>query len=126
MDILAGMLTMPLTPLAIPKDKLQIALRACALIGNQWRDLMAASGNAARKLYDSYATLWGLINECHERGIKKYDLFGVDPQGNKGVWDFKRGTVAEALEYLEEWDCASSELLRIGVSFVLKHRGGGA
>ncbi len=126
MDILAGMLTMPLTPLAIPKDKLQIALRACALLGDQGWDLMAASRNAARKVYDSYARLWGLINECHERGIKKYDLFGVDPQGNKGVWDFKRGTVAEALEYLGEWECASSELLRIGVNFVLKHRGGGA
>jgi lipid II:glycine glycyltransferase (peptidoglycan interpeptide bridge formation enzyme) len=85
---------------------------------------MAASGNAARKVYASYATLWGLVNECHARGVRYYDMAGIDPRGNKGVWDFKRGTGAEALEYLGEWECASSELLRVGVNFVLKRRGG--
>ncbi len=101
-----------------------IALRACVLLGNQGWDLMAASGNVARKIYASYATLWGMVNECHTRGVRNYDLAGVDPRGNKGVWDFKRGTGAEALEYLGEWECASSELLRHCINFVIMRRGG--
>lgn len=101
-----------------------IALRACVLLGNQGWDLMAASGNVARKNYASYATLWGMVNECHARGVRYYDLAGVDPQSNKGVWDFKRGTGAEPLEYLGEWECASSELLRHAINFALKRRGG--
>ena len=101
-----------------------IALRAGVLLGNHAWDLMAAASETARKTYASYLTLSGLIQDCHERGATDYDLAGIDPQGNKGVWDFKRGTGAESIEYLGEWECASSELLRKCVNLALRLKGG--
>jgi hypothetical protein len=102
-----------------------ISLRACAILDNQAWDLMAAAGNDARKVYASYATLWGMAEECHARGVKLFDLAGVDPQKNKGVWDFKRGTGAQPMEYLGEWECATSEIYRKGINFIIRLRGVG-
>jgi len=102
-----------------------IALRACVISDNQAWDLMAAAGSEARKVYASYATLWGMAQECHVRGVNLFDFSGVDPQNNKGVWDFKRGTGAQPIEYLGEWECATSEFLRKVINFMMRLRGVG-
>jgi len=86
---------------------------------------MAAAGSEARKVYASYATLWGMAQECHVRGVNLFDFSGVDPQNNKGVWDFKRGTGAQPIEYLGEWECATSEFLRKVINFMMRLRGVG-
>ena len=101
-----------------------VALRACALENNRAWDLLAAAGESARRLYATYLTLWRLVDECHARGVTTYDLSGIDPLNNKGVWYFKRGTGAVPVEYLGEWEMASSEWLRRGMNIALALRGG--
>lgn len=84
-----------------------LAIRAAGLFGGKAWDLLAASGAVARKQYASHATLWALFNWCEQNGYKYYDLSGVDPIGNKGVYDFKHGTGANLVECLGEWEWAS-------------------
>ncbi len=102
------------------KEGNTIALRACAILGNEAWDLLAAASPAARKQYASYATLWAVLNECGQRGVMRYDMGGVDPDGNKGVFDFKRGLGAQPLTYLGEWAWTSSAWVRILANQVLR------
>ncbi|MDA9550081.1 peptidoglycan bridge formation glycyltransferase FemA/FemB family protein [bacterium] len=100
-----------------------VAVRACIIIGNKAWDIMAAAGSAARKTYATYGTLWALAQECHLRGVITYDLGGVDPEGNKGVWNYKKGTNAALVKFLGEWEISNSALLKYGINFAIKMKG---
>jgi lipid II:glycine glycyltransferase (peptidoglycan interpeptide bridge formation enzyme) len=84
-----------------------IAFRAYARWRDQAFDLLAAASPPARKIYASHGLLWRLFNDCFEKGIRRYDMGGVEPSKNKGVFDFKKGTGAELFAYLGEWEAAS-------------------
>jgi hypothetical protein len=96
-----------------------LAIRAAGLCGTKAMDLLAASGIAARKVYASHATLWALLNHCSRIGLKDYDLSGVDPLGNKGVYDFKHGTGATLVECIPEREWASVPGLRNAVNWMV-------
>lgn len=105
-------------------DGQAIALRACAVFAGTAWDLLAAATPRARKQYASHATLWALLRECGERGIRHYDMGGADPEQNKGVFDFKKGVGAKPFHYLGEWEWASPTWLRRVANFALQRRGG--
>ncbi len=100
-----------------------LAMRAAGLSGATAMDLLAAAGEAARKVYASHATLWALLDHCSRLGLKEYDLSGVDPAGNKGVYDFKHGTGAVLVECLGEWEWASLPGLRQAVNWLVGRKG---
>lgn len=89
-----------------------IGLRGCAVIGSKAWDLFAATSLKGRKMYASYALFWALIKHCRESGVQFYDMGGINPLYNRGVYDFKKGTGAVSVEYLGEWDWATSGWLR--------------
>jgi lipid II:glycine glycyltransferase (peptidoglycan interpeptide bridge formation enzyme) len=101
-----------------------LALRACVQLGARAWDILAATNVEGRKVYASYALLWSLIEDCKNRDIASYDLMGVDPIGNPGVYNFKSGTGAELVKYPGEWEWSSPKLLSPLVNFVMKNRGG--
>lgn len=90
-----------------------LSLRGCIFVGDHALDLFAATSEKGRKTSASYALFWELIQCCIAKGIRFYDLNGIDPFDNPGVYYFKQGTGARTLEYLGEWDWATSERLRI-------------
>ena len=96
-----------------------IAIRACAVFNNTAFDLLAAAAPIARKQYASHGLLWALLNECHNQAIVRYDLGGVDPIINKGVYDFKKGIGSDLIVYLGEWEYASLPLIKILTNFAL-------
>lgn len=96
-----------------------LAVRAAGLMGDIAMDLLAVAGGAARKVYASHATLWALLCHCNRLGLRYYDLSGVDPAGNKGVFDFKHGTGAAMIECLGEWEWASLPGMRQAVNWLL-------
>jgi len=96
-----------------------IGIRACALFNNSAFDLLAAAAPIARKQYASHGLLWALLNECRNQDIVRYDLGGVDPVNNKGVYDFKRGIGSDPIVYLGEWEYASLPLIKSLINFVL-------
>lgn len=100
-----------------------IALRGCGIFGaNAW-DLFAATTPSARKVYASHALFWALTSECKRLGVQIYDLSGIDPLGNKGVYDFKKGTGAKHIEYLGEWEYANFPGLRWIANVAMKFKG---
>lgn len=99
-----------------------IALRGCGVFGTHAWDLLAAAAPAARKVYASHAILWAITSECRRLGVTSYDLSGVDPNGNKGVYDFKKGTGAEHQEYLGEWEWSNLPGLRWIANLAMRFR----
>jgi hypothetical protein len=102
-----------------------LAIRAAGYCGASAIDLLAAAGESARKVYASHATLWGLLDYCSCLGLRQYDLGGVDPVCNKGVYDFKHGTGASLTHYLGEWECASLPGLCWAFNFLLGKKSAG-
>jgi lipid II:glycine glycyltransferase (peptidoglycan interpeptide bridge formation enzyme) len=99
-----------------------IAIRACAVFNGQAFDLLAAAGPSARKVYASYGLLWALLSDCHRSQVAYYDLGGIEPSLNKGVYDFKRGLGSKLVVYLGEWECASPRFLKYIVNLTLFFR----
>ena len=73
---------------------------------NKGWDLLAASDVTARKNYATYLLYGFLIDKCTEAGALEYDLGGICPNKAKGVYNFKKGTGAQTIQYLGEWECA--------------------
>jgi hypothetical protein len=100
-----------------------LAFRAAGVFRGRGWDLLAAAAPAGRKVYASHAVLWALLEACRERGARSYDLGGVDPVSNKGVFDFKRGIGARMIQYTGEWEWAGVPLLAPAVGLMMKYRG---
>lgn len=60
-------------------------------IGGTGTYLLGASANNGLGVNGSNYLHWGVIKWLKERGCHSYDLGGIDPIGNPGVYRFKRG-----------------------------------
>lgn len=99
-----------------------LALRGALVMGEKGWDTFAAATPAGRKVYASHAAFWELMKQCSKRGVCWYDMGGVDPVNNKGVYDFKKGAGAEEFSYLGEWGWATSAALRMAANFLIQRR----
>ena len=98
------------------------SLYGCAVVGNRAWNMFAVTSERGRDLRASYATFWELIRHCRRIGVQHYDLGGIDPIQNPGVYNFKKGTGAAPLEYLGEWDWAPSAWLRWAGNWSISQR----
>jgi len=87
---------------------------------------IAATGDKGREISAAYAMIWHLLPLLKAQGVTHFDFGGLNPQdkGASGVSHFKRGFGGAVVEYLGEWECASSEMLRLGVNLGIWKRGG--
>lgn len=87
-------------------------ITACLVImlGERAFYLIAATGEEGRKLNAAYGMVMRLMQILKGQGIKYFDLGGLNPQdqGASGVSHFKRGFGGSLIEYLGEWECATS------------------
>ncbi len=60
-------------------------------IGETGLYLLGASSNGGMKMNASNLIHWQVINWLKEKGCHWYDLGGIDPVGNSGVYHFKNG-----------------------------------
>lgn len=100
-----------------------LGLRGCTIFANRAWELLAATNEKGRKVYSSYALLWALIQYCRSLKMEFYDVSGIDPFNNLGVYNFKKGIGGSLFEYLGEWDWATSEWLRWGFNLAIKFKG---
>ena len=82
-------------------------------------DFIAVTTPEGRKTYSSHRTLLALAQECARRGCTTLELGGIDPENNKGVFDFKNGTGAQITTYLGEWETANPSLIRPVISRIV-------
>jgi hypothetical protein len=90
-----------------------LCFRGCLRIGNRAVDYLAATTKLGIEQRASYVTLWKLLEHCKELGVEYYDLGGINPWDNPGVYKFKKETGARELEYLGEWDWSNKSWLRL-------------
>ena len=82
-------------------------------------DFIAVTTPEGRKTYSSHRTLNALAQECARRGCTTLELGGIDPENNKGVFDFKNGTGAKLTTYLGEWERSAPSGFHKLVSMIL-------
>jgi len=71
-----------------------------------------------------FAKLRGLLRE---EGVVEFDFGGINPQSDlaRGVDHFKRGFGGREIQYLGEWDQATSAVLRMVTNFLIGRRNRG-
>lgn len=89
--------------LEVWKDDTLMASRIGWVDGVTALDLLAASSDAAKTTYANYLALWALINRARERGARRFDCGGIDPAGNEGVYNFKKGLSGEPVALGRLW-----------------------
>jgi len=99
-----------------------LAMRGAVVIGVRGFDFLAATTIEGRKLYASNVALHHLLNVLVTRGITSYDFGGVDPQGNKGVYDFKHGAGGTDHSYVGEFEIVKPQILRPIISTIIASR----
>jgi len=97
------------------------AIRGAIIHQHQAIDIFAATNVLARKHYLSYALCWDLLMRCKQRDCQHFDFNGVDLD-NMGVYNFKKGTGAELVKTLGEFEYASSVVIKYLVNFASRWR----
>lgn len=72
-----------------------VSAAICSAIGNTGIYLLGATGDKGMKFNSSNLLQWNMIKWLKHHGCKKYDLGGIDPEGNPGVYRFKCGIVGK-------------------------------
>jgi hypothetical protein len=63
----------------------------CSAIGESAIYLLGATNDEGMRVKASYLLQWTMIGWLKERGFRFYDLGGIDPDANPGVYHFKSG-----------------------------------
>ena len=77
-----------------------IAGLVASAIGDTGIYLLGATGDAGLNAKGAYLLQWSLIAWLKEKSCTRYDLGGIDPVGNPGVYHFKKGLAGAEIAYL--------------------------
>jgi hypothetical protein len=73
------------------QDGVPVAGVVASAMGDSAIYLLGATSDGGLNAKGAYLLQWTLIQWLKENGIKWYDLGGIDPEGNPGVYTFKKG-----------------------------------
>ncbi len=95
--------------------KKKLAQAFIIFYGNEADYHYGASTQEGRKFPGAYLIQWHAMLEAKKRGLKKYNLWGVAPEGETnhrfyGVSIFKRGFGGDDIEYLHARDLSLSKI----------------
>jgi lipid II:glycine glycyltransferase (peptidoglycan interpeptide bridge formation enzyme) len=82
--------------------------------------LLGATSDCGLNAKGSYLLQWTLIQQLKQTGVRWYDLGGIDPVGNPGVYAFKKGfSAADVVQMSPSVACnnfLSSAIVRAGMA----------
>lgn len=96
-----------------------IAVRVGYACRDHMVDLLAASTDKARNTYANYLLMWEMIRRAVALGLRVFDCGGIDPAGNEGVFNFKKGLGARAVSLGPLWLFNRHRWIRAGVRLAL-------
>jgi hypothetical protein len=99
-----------------------VAGRIMGVLGREAMDLFAATSPRGREIYASYLLLWEVIKAAKARRCSRFDLGGIDPAGNRGVFEFKQGVRGERVELVGHWNFCRGRALRFLFDTVIEPR----
>ncbi|MEO7299885.1 MAG: peptidoglycan bridge formation glycyltransferase FemA/FemB family protein [Verrucomicrobiota bacterium] len=77
------------------KEGVPICGIVCSAVGNTGIYLLGATNDHGLESKGAYLLQWAMIKWLKENGFRSYDLGGIDPELNPGVYHFKRGFSAQ-------------------------------
>jgi len=92
-----------------------VAGLVCSELGDSAIYLLGATNEQGMKLKGAYLLQWALIRSLKERGIRYYDLGGINPEANPGVHHFKSGLSGVDLSHISSFSACDSSLSRAAV-----------
>jgi len=84
-------------------------------IGNTGIYLLGATGAQGLQLKGAYLSQWLMIQWLQTRGYRWYDLGGINPEKNPGVYHFKAGLSGKEIYHVGQFDICKSLLSAISV-----------
>ena len=82
------------------EGEVAIAGLVISAMGDTGIYLLGATGDAGLNAKGAYLLQWSLIAWLKENGCTRYDLGGIDPASNPGVYHFKKGLSGADVAYL--------------------------
>lgn len=89
--------------LEVRENSVPIMVRITHRAKQRWTDFFAASNERGRATNAAALSVWTLIGRAKAEGCPVYDLGGVDPAGNRGVFRFKRGLSRRVVQSTPLW-----------------------
>ena len=93
-----------------------IAALGISALGDTGIYLLGATGESGLTSRASYVLQWRAAEWLQKRGCRAYDLGGIDPEQNPGVYQFKAGLRGERVSFVGTYECCDSALSRFLVS----------
>lgn len=84
-----------------------------SMIGETGIYLLGATGNDGMKMKGAYLLQWHFIEMMKKRGCKLYDLGGIDPDGNPGVYHFKSGISHQVSCHIGQFEVSPGKLSKL-------------
>lgn len=78
--------------------------------------LKAVTTERGRDTRASYFCLWEAIKYLKNKGCRRIEMGGIDPDGNKGVTHFKRGLGGDEIMWLGEWERTNNRLVSMAIN----------
>lgn len=108
--------------LEVRESGVPIMVRITHQAKQRWTDFFAASNERGRTTNAAALSVWTLIERAKAEGCPVYDLGGVDPAGNRGVFRFKRGISRRVVQSTPLWLFGRNRFLRTAAAALLVHR----
>ena len=98
------------------KDDEPVSGLVGATIGDTSIYLLGASNKKGLKLRGSYLLQWEMIKWSKQMNCHRYDLGGIDPEHNPGVYKFKLGISKQEITGIGTYETFNSRLTKLIVS----------
>ncbi len=99
-----------------------IACTIVTAIGSAGIYILGATGNKGLNMKGSYLLHWRLIDWLKDKGCKYYDLGGINPDKNPGVYNFKAGMNGMDVSHIGQYEYSESSISKIVVLLGEKFR----
>ncbi|HUN55337.1 MAG TPA: peptidoglycan bridge formation glycyltransferase FemA/FemB family protein [Smithella sp.] len=92
----------------------------CSMIGDTGIYLLGATGNEGMKTKGAYLSQWRIIEIMKASGCHFYDLGGIDPDDNPGVYHFKSGISRKEAYHIGQFEFCQNPLSSFFVNLIEK------
>ncbi len=104
-------------------DEKVLSATICSKIGDIGIYLLGATGNEGMKMKGAYLSQWRMIEIVKSSGCNWYDLGGIDPDNNPGVYHFKSGISRREASHIGQYEISQSRISTILVKSFERMKG---
>lgn len=87
-------------------------------IGDTGVYLLGATGDEGMKMKGAYISQWRIVEIMKESGCRWYDLGGIDPENNPGVYHFKSGISRREVCHIGQFEISQGKISSLVVKGV--------